>query len=152
MPAKGFLPLSEELAVAAERGLDLSVNWGRSVIETRRVDGAREHLAAVVAAGRLGALVFSGASDADIPAGPAWADVHPPVRDWSADDAVAAVVAEAATSLLTVDEVNASVAVASAAPALRYLGLKVASPSTATPEQCLALIAANVAIVAAARR
>lgn len=140
-PAKGFLSLDDELAVAAERGLDLAVNWGRSVLETRSVDGAREHLAAVVARGRLGALVFSGASDTDTLDGPAWADLHLPIRDWSD----APVAAEAATSLLTADEVRACV---DAAAEPRFVGVKVSSPSTATPAECLDLVAANVAIVA----
>ena len=140
-PAKGFLTLDDELAVAAERGLDIAVNWGRSVLETRSADGAREHLAAVVAQGRLGALVFSGASDTDTLDGPAWADLHLPIRDWSG----APVAAEAATSLLTADEVRACV---DAAAEPRFVGVKVSSPSTATPAECLDLVTANVAIVA----
>lgn len=143
-PAKGFLTIEDELAVAAERGIGLAVNWGRSVIETRRADGAREHLAAAAAQGRLGALVFSGASGADTLDGPAWADLHLPIRDWS-DSPIAA---EAASSLLTADEVRACVAAAHGAPELRFVGVKVSSPSTATPAQCLDLVAANVAIAA----
>jgi hypothetical protein len=142
-PAKGFLSLDDELAVAAERGLGIAVNWGRSAIETRSVDGVREHLATVVAQGRLGALVFSGASDADTLDGPAWADLHLPIRDWSD----APIAAEAATSLLTAAEVRACVEAASEP---RFVGVKVSSPSTATPAECLDLVTANVAIVAAA--
>jgi hypothetical protein len=143
-PAKGFLTLDDELAVAAERDLGLSVNWGRSALETRGVDGARQHIAAAAKQGRLGALVFSGASDADTLDGPAWADLHLPIRDWSA----APIAAEAATSLLTADEVRASVAAAAGAAELRYVGVKVSAPSSATPAECLDLVAANVAIVA----
>lgn len=143
-PAKGFLSIEDEISIAVERGLDLSINWGRSVLEARGVDGARDHIAAAATGGRLGALVFSGASGADTLDGPAWADLHLPIRDWSD----APIAAEAATSLLTGDEVRAAVAAAHDAPELRYVGVKVSSPSTATPAECLDLVAANVAIVA----
>ncbi|PZF84496.1 DUF4862 family protein [Jiangella anatolica] len=142
-PSKGFLPLADELDVADERGIGVVVNWARSVIETRDAHGAREHIAAAVARGRLGGLVFSGVSDAATLDGPAWADLHLPIRDWS-DEPVAA---DAATSLLTVDEVTACVA---AAGAPEFVGVKITSPSNATPAECRDLVRAHVAIVAAA--
>ncbi|WP_116947729.1 DUF4862 family protein [Jiangella endophytica] len=142
-PAKGFLPLADELAVADERGIGLSLNWGRSAIETRSADGPREHIAAAVRGGRLDGLVFSGVSDADTLDGPAWADLHLPIRDWSD----APIAGEAATSLLTSAEVTGCVR-AAGGPAI--VGVKVGSPSTATPADCLDLVRSNVAIVAAA--
>lgn len=142
-PAKGFLPLADELAVAEERGLGVVVNWGRSAIETRDAGGPREHVAAAARRGLLAGLVFSGVSDADTLDGPAWADLHLPIRDWSAGP----IAADAASSLLTSAEVTECVR-AAGGPA--YLGVKVSSPSTATPADCLDLVRANVAIVAAA--
>jgi hypothetical protein len=141
-PAKGFLTLADELAVAAERGIGLWLNWGRSAIETHRADGPREHIADAVRHARLEGLVFSGASDADTLDGPAWADLHLPIRDWSD----APIAAEAASSLLTAAEVAGCVRAAGGAPA--YVGVKVSSPSIATPADCLHLVRANVAIVA----
>ncbi|WP_162606377.1 DUF4862 family protein [Jiangella asiatica] len=146
-PAKGFLDLADEVKLAAELGLGVVVNWGRSAIEGRSAATPREHLASVVAAGRLDGLIFSGASADDTLDGQAWADLHAPIRDWSATVPVAA---EAASSLLTADEVTACVTAAVAAPELRYVGVKVSSPSTATAAECLELVAANTAVVAAA--
>ncbi|WP_162605854.1 DUF4862 family protein [Jiangella aurantiaca] len=140
-PAKGFLTLADEIAIATERGIGIAVNWARSAIEGRSTATAREHVSAVAAADRLEALVFSGVSDADTFDGPAWADLHLPIRDWSG----APIAADAATSLLTADEVAAAV---DAAGGLRYVGVKISSRSTATPAQCLDLVRANVAIVA----
>ncbi|WP_158602761.1 DUF4862 family protein [Jiangella rhizosphaerae] len=143
-PAKGFLTFAGELAIAEEHGIGMSVNWARSVIETRSAGGAREHIAAAVERGRLDALVFSGVSDADTLDGPAWADLHLPIRDWSD----APIAAAAATSLLTATEVTDSLRAAGGAPS--YVGVKITSPSTATPAQCLDLVRAHVAIVAGA--
>ncbi|WP_053206498.1 DUF4862 family protein [Jiangella muralis] len=142
-PSKGFLPLADELDVAEERGIGVVLNWARSAIETRGAAGPREHLAAVVARDRLGGLVFSGVSDAATLDGAAWADLHLPIRGWSG----APVAADAATSLLTTDEVTAWVA---AAGAPELVGVKITSPSNATPAECRDLVRAHVAIVAAA--
>ncbi|WP_051426518.1 DUF4862 family protein [Jiangella gansuensis] len=146
-PAKGFLELDDELAIATDLGLGVVVNWGRSAIEGRDDATPRKHLAAAVAAGRLDGLMFSGASAADTLDGPAWADLHLPVRDWSDTVPIAR---EAASSLLTKDEVAACVSAAAAAAGLRYVGVKVSSPSTASSAECLELVRANAAIVASA--
>lgn len=142
-PSKGFLTLADELDIADERGIGVVLNWARSAIETRGADGPREHLAAVVARGRLGGLVFSGVSDAATLDGAAWADLHLPIRGWSD----APVAADAAASLLTTDEVAAWLA-AAGEPDL--VGVKITSPSNATPDECRDLVRAHVAIVAAA--
>ncbi|MGP9799943.1 DUF4862 family protein [Rheinheimera sp. NSM] len=84
-PSKGFLALGDELEVLtqlntqlrAEQQLGMVINWGRSVFETRRVEGAVEHIQAAQAAGVLSGLMFSGVSDQDSEYG-AWRDSHQP--------------------------------------------------------------------------
>lgn len=87
-PSKGFLALSDELdvitqlntALSKEQQLGMVINWGRSVFETRRVEGAVEHIQAAQAAGVLSGLMFSGVSDQDSEYG-AWRDSHQPPRN-----------------------------------------------------------------------
>lgn len=84
-PSKGFLALSDELEVLTELNRNLAprqtlgmvINWGRSVLETRRVEGAAEHIQAAQTAGVLSGLMFSGVSDQDSEYG-AWRDSHQP--------------------------------------------------------------------------
>ncbi|WP_162606487.1 DUF4862 family protein [Jiangella asiatica] len=145
-PAKGFLPLDDEIAVARERGLGMVLNWGRSAIEARDAAGAARHVDTAVAAGVLTGVVFSGASPEPSAYGPGWGDWHLPIRAWGTGP----VAAEAATSLLTPAEVADCVARATAAPELAFVGVKVAPPSFATVPQRVELLAANLAIVAGA--
>lgn len=82
-PSKGFLSLEDEIAVVqslnenAKPALGILVNWGRSVIETRSVDGAIAHIQALKDKGLLSGLMFSGVSDQDTDYGK-WADSHMP--------------------------------------------------------------------------
>lgn len=87
-PSKGFLSLTDEIAVvkqlntmipATVQPLGIVINWGRSVFETRRVEGAVEHIQAVQQAGLLCGLMFSGVSDKNSEYG-AWRDSHQPVQ------------------------------------------------------------------------
>lgn len=83
--SKGFLSLSDEIAVLNRlntvsdeaQKMGIVINWGRSVFETRRQEGALEHITAVQAAGLLSGLMFSGVSDQDTEYG-AWRDSHQP--------------------------------------------------------------------------
>lgn len=76
-PQKGFLSLADELAVLAEVGnAGVVINWGRSAIETRSVDGPVQHLQQARAAGLLDGLMFSGASAVDTDYGAGWLDAH----------------------------------------------------------------------------
>ncbi|WP_182112183.1 DUF4862 family protein [Actinotalea sp. JY-7876] len=109
-PAKGFLTIEDELAVLADRSaagaVGMSINWGRSAIEGRSARTPLEHLRAAADAGLLGALVLSGATDAETPWGAAWGDAHIPPR--GSDPALAA----SADSLLGPDDVAAALALA----------------------------------------
>ncbi|WGL17893.1 DUF4862 family protein [Microbulbifer bruguierae] len=82
-PAKGFLRIEAEIEAVNElnrktdSNIGLCINWGRSVLEARSVDGPVQHLKAAYAAGLLRGLMFSGVSGADGPYG-AWQDTHMP--------------------------------------------------------------------------
>ncbi|MCJ1705805.1 DUF4862 family protein [Rathayibacter sp. VKM Ac-2926] len=79
-PAKGFLDLPTELDLAARHGFGTAINWGRSYLETRRLDGPLEHARAACDGGTLAMLGVSGVSDTATPLGPAFSDSHAPVR------------------------------------------------------------------------
>ncbi len=82
-PAKGFLSIEDEVEVlnqlnqAHEQQLAMVVNWGRSVIETRSVDGAIQHIELLKQNGLLSGLMFSGVSDQNTEYRQ-WADTHMP--------------------------------------------------------------------------
>lgn len=122
-PTKGFLTLDNELqAIAkanrsAKQPIGVSINWGRSVLETYRTETAIEHIKKARNAGALSGLMFSGASGAKTPYG-AWEDSHMP-------QAPAPGIANAAEgSLLTEAEIKASLA--AAGPKLDFVGAKIA--------------------------
>lgn len=76
-PQKGFLSLADELAVLADVGsMGVVINWGRSAIETRSVEGPVQHLRQARQAGLLSGLMFSGAAAVDTEYGAAWLDAH----------------------------------------------------------------------------
>ncbi len=77
-PAKGFLPLVEEIAVAAELGVGIGINWGRSAIELRDPESVVQHVEAARRAGVLRSLAFSGVIDRASAYGEDWADAHVP--------------------------------------------------------------------------
>ncbi|WP_323844978.1 DUF4862 family protein [Microbulbifer magnicolonia] len=80
---KGFLPIETEIeaVVSANRGaaspVGLCINWGRSALEARGVNGPVAHLEAARAAGLLQGLMFSGVSGRESPYG-VWRDTHMP--------------------------------------------------------------------------
>ncbi|MBI4899785.1 MAG: DUF4862 family protein [Actinobacteria bacterium] len=79
-PEKGFLSLADELDVISSLSsvtpVTAGVNWARSVIETREVTTATEHVRSAAGRGLLGALMFSSVADVATDLGEAWRDVH----------------------------------------------------------------------------
>lgn len=75
-PHKGFLPLENVLEVLAGYRIDICINWARSAIEGRNAALPLTHAQAVHAAGKLGALMFSGTAT-EGPYGE-WTDLHTP--------------------------------------------------------------------------
>ncbi len=134
---KRFLALADEVAAASAVGARVTVNWGRSVVETHDPDTARQHIAALVEAGCLGGVMFSGAGPDATQYGPVWGDAHLPL---SVDEP---------TSLMTPAHVAACLAAASGREL--YRGAKVQVPATASVPERIAMIGrVRAAMMAAA--
>ncbi|HEY2454849.1 MAG TPA: DUF4862 family protein [Scandinavium sp.] len=81
-PRKGFLPLAAELEILANDDISLCINWARSAIEERSAEAPLTHARMVAAAGKLGALMFSGTTlSADYGE---WQDLHAPFAPFCA--------------------------------------------------------------------
>lgn len=119
---KGYLPIEHEYeAVQAARADGIaagqSINWGRSAIEGRSGATPSAHLRWLVERRALSGLIFSGAPAADGRLGPAWDDLHNPLRE---DDP---------SSLLDAEAVRDSLAaLGDGVTELLFLGAKVQDP------------------------
>ena len=132
-PGKGFLSLDDEIAAIAATGnkVGITINWGRSAIETRSADGVLAHIKAAKDAGVLSGLMFSGASGNESEYG-VWRDSHMPPVAQSADGA-----GEPA-SLMNAANMQACIEAADA-DSLLYLGAKLGiRPRTAPLEERMA--------------
>ena len=145
-PAKGFLSLQQEIdvltAVNAEQNsnLGITINWGRSVIETRSADGALVHIQQAKQAGLLAGLMFSGASGAETAYG-AWRDIHMPHAKSSSESK------GADGSLMTKEAMHQCMNAADA-KALPIVGIKLGiRPTDATPAERLDIINAALNIL-----
>ncbi|MBF0240366.1 MAG: DUF4862 family protein [SAR324 cluster bacterium] len=121
LPEKGFLTLEEETQAVRHSGtpVGISVNWGRSVLEHRHVDGAIQHIEYARQHGLLQGLMFSGCTDKESPYG-IWKDSHMPPpqegnRDYFADH-----------SLMSAKEIKRAFS-ACGKESLIYAGLKITS-------------------------
>jgi hypothetical protein len=112
---KGFLPLEDELAVAASTGTGVVINWGRSALEGRSADRPLAHIEHALADNLLRGLMFSGVAGQPNVYGPEWADTHPPAQDV------------APLSLLTAAHLGECIARALGSDPLLYLGAKYAA-------------------------
>ncbi|WP_105101577.1 DUF4862 family protein [Microbulbifer pacificus] len=138
-PSKGFLTIGAEIEAIAEVNrrtggdMGLCINWGRSALETRSVEGPVQHIEAARAAGLLRGLMFSGVSGAEGPYG-AWADTHMPPAGAPGEGFFEPV------SML--DETEFRRCVQAANPqALDYLGIKIGvRPESLNGEERLAFI------------
>ncbi|MDU4356174.1 DUF4862 family protein [Phytobacter diazotrophicus] len=108
-PRKGFLPLENVLDTLAGYNIDVCINWARSAIEGRNTTLPLEHTQAVKAAGKLGALMFSGTAT-EGPYGE-WTDLHTPFAPFCPE------------SLLTVESAKELFNVADTAK-LQFAGIK----------------------------
>ncbi len=128
---KGFLSLADEIA-ALLPGIAVTVNWGRSAIETRSPGGALQHITAARSAGCLAGVMFSGAGASASPFGAAWADVHLPAAGLEP------------TSLMTAEAIADCVGMAGPGA---YLGVKVAAPPHADDALRLSTIARTLELL-----
>ena len=108
-PRKGFLPLENVLETLAGYNIDVCINWARSAIEGRNTTLPLEHTQVVKAAGKLGALMFSGTAT-EGPYGE-WTDLHTPFAPFCPE------------SLLTVESAKELFNVADTAK-LQFAGIK----------------------------
>lgn len=153
--AKGFLPLEDEVlaAVAANRSLPgstgITINWGRSVIETRDPGQVPGQVRTAAESGALFCLMFSGSSDTETEYGAPWADSHLPPAD---DD----VVTHGAGSLLTRAAMTRSISeLALAEPAGGgpvSIGLKVSAPRWADAATRTAILLNSLSLLGEAER
>jgi len=137
---KGFLPLAAEIAAIrdADAPVQLWLNWGRSVIETRDADAVTDQIADAAATGLLAGLTFSGSAAVDGPYGAAWSDGHLPLA--AADPR--------SGSLLDAEHVAAAI---SAAGPLERIGLKVSRrPQDRTVRDLVGTVADNLDAVRSA--
>ncbi|QCO19429.1 DUF4862 family protein (plasmid) [Azospirillum brasilense] len=141
---KGLLPLDVEIAAVtaaaaeATTPLGMAVNWGRSAIEERDATAPERHARHLRSAGLLRGVMFSGATGRDGAYGPAWSDVHPPLREQVGES-----VMERGHVAATLD---------AAGPDLLYEGVKVAvRPRQAGTADRIALIRGTLDALDAAR-
>lgn len=130
-PVKGLLPLQQDLEAlklvneeAAERGkVLLTINWARSVLESRDVDTAVKHVEEAAKHNLLSGLMFSGCSGVAGPYGQ-WKDTHMPHgREPGAEEEKLEHWAEG--SLLTHRELRRCFAAAGGRARLAYAGIKI---------------------------
>lgn len=168
-PAKGFLGLEAE-AEAVQRANDATgnpmgivINWGRSVIEQRRPEAAREHITYLHDRGLLRGLVFSGCASVDTRFGNAWDDVHvPPAPPGTGSScgtgSSGGSGAESfngspdhqlleSASLLTPDRIKQCLQAAGALPEAGFHAIKVAAPPNASVSQRVSVISQTLAAV-----
>jgi len=131
-PEKGFLPVDDEIEVAARLGVGVHINWGRSCLEGRDPEGPLRDITEARARGVLRGVVFSGASGADSPYGPAWADAHLPATPDEPSSLMGQLeIAACAEQALRSDLPGSPAA---------YLGAKISVPPQASPQQRLRML------------
>lgn len=136
-PEKGFLRIEDECAAlslsSGATPARVTINWGRSAIETRSAEGPLEHLRRARQAGMLAGLFFSGATPEDPDYGE-WRDRHAPFSTTRASSILTPAAAKAALK---------------EAGALSYVGFKIQPlpAALAVPER-LAMIRAGLDAIA----
>ncbi|XKK60666.1 DUF4862 family protein [Streptomyces sp. ARC32] len=123
---KRFLPLAEEMSLAREGGIGITVNWGRSAVEAKDPARPLAQIDALAAEGLLEGVVFSGAGPVANEFGGPWADAHLPLAE------------DEPTSLMTADDVRRCLRAARGA--FSYTGAKIQVPGEATVDERLAVI------------
>jgi hypothetical protein len=136
---KGFLTLDSEISAILNvnntnnSDISISINWGRSAIEARSVEGPIEHIKQAYKSGLLSGIIFSGASGNDTPYGQ-WQDSHmPPAQAFN-------IAHYAEKSLLTVEQIEKSLQQCDCEQ-LAFIGGKISlSPNRATVEERVSYI------------
>ncbi|WP_104176484.1 DUF4862 family protein [Cryobacterium sp. Y50] len=155
-PSKGFLSQSAELEAVgtalrnSSTEFGVSVNWARSVIEARQVDGAVDHVRAAQAAGLLAGVMFSGCAAEATAYGEGWADAHLPPAKTVGVTGTAHYTAQ--TSLLTHGEMRRTLQALDPLDPLDFCGLKVSAPRRLHPDarERIAIVRDALAVLSAA--
>jgi len=88
-PRKGFLSLSDEIDAVKQinekhgSNFGIVINWGRSAIEHRNIDGPLKHVEKTTQHNVLRGLMFSGTTANENNLYGAWSDLHMPPADHS---------------------------------------------------------------------
>lgn len=125
---KRFLPLEDEVEAANEAGLGITINWGRSVVETHRAETPEEHLRYVIDNGTLEGIMFSGAGAGQTAYGPDWGDAHLPLSE------------QEPASWMTPERVRTCWEIAK--PHARYAGIKIQTPADKSVDERLDFVEA----------
>ena len=125
-PEKGFLPLENEIQIAKDTGIGVTINWGRSVVEEHNAQAAIAHVREARKAGVLQGVMFSGAGPDATQYGYEWIDGHLPMAP------------DEPTSLMTSKEIQETTREALKDDyAIDYLGAKVCVPQDASVSERL---------------
>lgn len=136
---KGFLSLADEIATVKainkvlNCSIGISINWGRSTIETRSATGPIKHIKMAYQSNLLKGIIFSGASGENTPYGQ-WRDSHmPPAQAFNIPH-------YAKGSLLTIEEIEKSLQQCDI-DKVAFIGGKISlSPNKATVTQRVSYI------------
>lgn len=134
-PKKGFLQIDEEIDVVLQLNskydtdFGIMLNWGRSVIEERSVNGIIKHIKKTIENNLLSGLVFSGTTDKNNNLYGAWSDLHMPPPKFKGTKFYEK------ESLMSYDNIKAALSLCDLG-SLDYIGIKLhALPNNSTIEK-----------------
>ncbi|MEU8706878.1 DUF4862 family protein [Streptomyces sp. NPDC048565] len=123
---KRFLSLEDEIPLARDAGIGITVNWGRSAIEAQDRARPLAQIERLVSEGLLEGVMFSGAGPTANRYGGPWADAHLPLTE------------DEPASLMDADEVRRCLRAAEGA--YSYAGAKIQVPGDATVDERLTAV------------
>lgn len=143
---KGFMTLADEISAIKQvnnllkSDIGISINWGRSAIETRSNSGPLQHIKQAYLSGLLKGIIFSGASGVEGPYGQ-WKDTHmPPAKAFD-------IASYAENSTLTKEQIAIAISQCKDKP-LDFIGGKISlSPNEGNVEERISYITSLITII-----